>query len=253
MTAPLVLLHAIGLDRGQWPGLASPQPGGPAVDQPGVLALDLPGHGGQPAGPAITLGGVADTVAASIPPGSDVVGLSLGGMVAQHLALRHPGQVRSLVLVCTRPYASPAEMNQRAAATEQAGMPGVLDETLRRWFTADALAGPDHPGVRYAARRLLADDAAVIAAYWRAMAHHDLRRDLRRITQPVTIVVGRQDVTSSAESAAEFHRLIPGSQLVTCEGPHLISLERPAGLARAIHDHLGWAAERERAGGGAGT
>lgn len=245
MTAPLVLLHAIGLDRGQWPGLAG--------DQPGVLALDLPGHGDCPAGPVITLAGVADTVAAAMPPGSDVVGLSLGGMVAQHLALRHPGQVRSLVLVCTRPYADPAEMNRRAAATEQAGMPGVLDGTLRRWFTADALASPDHPGVRYASRRLLADDPAVIAAYWRAMAGHDLRADLRRMAQPVTIVVGRQDVTSSAESAAEFHRLIPGSQLVTCEGPHLLALERPAELARVIRDHQRWMAGRDRLGDGAGT
>ena len=244
MTAPLVLLHAIGLDRGQWSGLP--------LGQPGVLALDLPGHGESPAGPASTLAGAADTVAAAIPPGSDVVGLSLGGMVAQHLALRHPGQVRSLVLVCTRPYADPAEMNRRASATEQAGMPGVLDGTLRRWFTADALADPGHPGVRYASRRLLADDPAVIAAYWRAMADHDLRGDLRRIAQPVTIVVGRHDVTSSPESAAEFHRLIPGSQLVTCAGPHLLALERPAELAQVIRDHLGWVVERDRLGGGAG-
>lgn len=84
-------------------------------------------------------------------------------------------------------------------------------------------------------------------------ADHDLRGDLRRIAQPVTIAVGRHDVTSSPVPAAEFHRLIPGSQLVTCDGPHLLALERPAELSQIIRGHLGWVAERNRLGGRAGT
>lgn len=234
--APLVLLHAIGLDAGQWQFCAG---------LPGALAIDLPGHGARPRDEKITLGGLADMVAAAIPPGCDVVGLSLGGMVAQHLALRHPGLARSLVLICTRPAADPREMRRRAVATERDGMEGVLEQTLQRWFTADALAALQHPGVAYAAERLLADDPEVIASYWQAMASHDLRRDLRRIDQPVTIVVGRQDPGYSKESAEEFRRLIPGSRLDEQDGPHLLCLERPAGTVQAIQSHLRWLAGAE--------
>jgi pimeloyl-ACP methyl ester carboxylesterase len=227
--APLVLLHAIGLAADQWDGCSGLPP---------AVAVDLPGHGDRPLHGDADLGGAADTVAAVIPPGCDVVGLSLGGMVAQHLALRHPGHVRSLVLICTRPASDATLMRRRATLTRQRGMTGMLESTLHRWFTAEALAEPDHPGVAYARRRLLADDPAVIASYWRAMADHDLRRDLGRIDVPVTIVVGRRDPAYSAESAEAFQRLITGSRVEECDGPHLLCLERPGETVMAIRSHL---------------
>lgn len=263
-----MLLHAIGLDADQWrwcSGLGR------------AWAVTLPGHGGeplpadgeplpadgepvpaaggrlpvdgepQPAGGGLTLDAVADVVADRIAcrPGAalapvDLVGLSLGGMVAQHLALRHPELVRSLVLVCTKAAADPDAMLARADATERLGMGPLVEETLQRWFTPVALGQRDHPGVAYARARLAADDPGAVAAYWRAMAGHDLRADLGRIGQPVTVVSGRHDVTTTAEADAAFAACFARGRLEVCEGPHLLSLEAPAETTAAVVRHLQW-------------
>ena len=56
-----------------------------------VVTPDLPGHGARPPAPAgVTLADLADGVAAEIPPGSHLVGFSLGALVAQHLARTGP-------------------------------------------------------------------------------------------------------------------------------------------------------------------
>lgn len=239
-TSALVLLHAIGLDAGQWAwcrGLAA------------AGAVTLPGHGGEPLpvpAETLTLDLVADTVADGIARRSggsvavDLVGLSLGGMVAQRIALRHPTLVRSLVLMCTKPAVEPHAMAARAEATERRGIAALADETLARWFTPDALARPGHPGVAYARARLTRDDPAVVSAYWRAMAGHDLRTELGRVTQPVTVVAARHDVTSDLRSDAAFAALFPSGRLHTCDGPHLLCLEAPDAAEAAVADHLAW-------------
>ena len=228
---PLVLLHAIGLDSLQWQfcnGLSD------------VLAIDLPGHGQQVGECVESLESVADWVAATIPAGCDVVGLSMGGMVAQHLAIRHPGYVRSFVLICTKPSTDSQEMLKRGLAIENSGIDSVVDSTLQRWFTPQALVQRDHPGVSYVRNRMLADSPATVASYWRAMSYHDVRESLRQVREPVTIVMGRQDGSFSTESAEVFRKLISGSRLDIRDGPHLLCLEEPDETVGAIRSHLDW-------------
>lgn len=235
-----VLLHAIGLDAGQWAWCAA---------LGGAWAVTLPGHGHEPmlSGETFSLDAVADAVADRIahrpgvgPTPVDLVGLSLGGMVAQHLALRHPALVRSLVLVCTKPVADPHAMLARAEATERLGMGPLVEETLRRWFTSAAVDQLSHPGVTYARDRLVADDPAVIAAYWRAMADHDVRSELRRLRHPVTVVSGRHDVTTNPQADAEFAAGFACGRQDVCDGPHLLSLEAPSEMVAAVERHLVW-------------
>jgi hypothetical protein len=156
-----------------------------------------------------------------------LVGLSLGEMVAQHVALRYPALTASLVLICTKPSADAATMLGRAEDTERRGMAASVEAMLRRWFTAAALADPGHPGVCYARSRLLRDDPAAVAGCWHSMAGHDLRQDLRRVMRPITVVAGRADATSSPAADEEFAALFPLARLDVREGPHLLCLERP--------------------------
>jgi pimeloyl-ACP methyl ester carboxylesterase len=230
--ATLVLLHPIGLDSNCWEALRIA----------GAVTPDLPGHGRNPQGAATTgLAQAADCIAEAVSGKLDVAGVSLGGVVAQHLALRHPDRVRSLLLACCSAASPPEAMLARAAAAEAAGMAGVVEPTLERWFTPAALAAAEHPGVAYARRRLEADDAAVFAAFWRALAGHDTRRRLGEITVPVTVLGGWEDVATPLDRLLDLARRLPDSRTELLHGPHMLHLERPEVFAAALGRHLAWA------------
>lgn len=235
MMSHLVALHAVGLDADQWQFCAS---------LGDAQKVTFPGHGSEPMSPLISLPALADSVASAIPAGSTVVGLSLGGMVAQHLALRHPSQVESMVLICTKPAANSELMLERERSTRNLGMDALLDGTLTRWFTTNALGIDGHPGISYARDRIRGDDPSHIASYWRAMAEHDLRGALHRIAQPVTVVLGRDDMSMDVPAGESFAGAFPDGRLDVRPGPHLLCLERPDQTDEAIASHLDWVGDR---------
>jgi pimeloyl-ACP methyl ester carboxylesterase len=232
--ATLVLLHPIGLDSNCWEGLRLAA----------AVTPDLPGHGrsrSRPGAPATGLAEVADGIALTIPGVLDVAGVSLGGVVAQHLALRHPARVRSLLLACCSAAVSPEAMLARAAEVEAAGMAGVVETTLARWFTPATLAAAADPAVAYARGRLEADDPAVFAAFWRALARHDTRERLGEITVPVTVLGGWEDLATPVERLLDLARRLPNGRTELLHGPHMLHLERPEEFAAAVGRHLAWA------------
>jgi 3-oxoadipate enol-lactonase len=231
---PLVLLTPIGLEAGCWEGVDLPE--GP------VLEHVWPGFGRRPrASRAPSMETLADEVAASYEGLLDVVGVSMGGMVAQHLGLRHPARVHSLVIACTGAAADRQTMLGRAADAERGGMKEVLETTMRRWFTPTALARrPDHPGVAYARRTLLALDPASFADGWRAMAGHDLRDRLAGIGAPTTCIAGSQDAASPIARTRAVADGVPNSRFRVLDGPHMMHLENPAGFSDAVREHLRW-------------
>jgi pimeloyl-ACP methyl ester carboxylesterase len=230
----LVLLTPIGLDAGCWEWVDLPEAG--------TIKHVFPGFGGRPRAPEpLTMATLADEVAAFYPGEHDVVGVSLGGMVGQHLAVRHPERVRSLVVACTGAAANPEVMEGRAADAESGGMASVLDVTLERWFTPAALAlRPEHPGVAYARRTLLALDPGSFADGWRAIAGHDIRKRLPGIRVPVTCLAGSADTASPVARTQDVAERVRGSRFVVLEGPHMMHLERPAEFSAVVRDHLRW-------------
>jgi pimeloyl-ACP methyl ester carboxylesterase len=228
-----VLLTPIGLDSGCWQWLELPA--GLEVARP-----EHPGHGSRPraSGP-FDLDRLADEVASAYGGPLHLAGVSLGGMVAQHLAVRHPDRVRSLLLACTGPSADAEAMRARAAEVEKEGMEGVLEATLERWFTEEALTRRPHPGVAYARRTLLALDPGSFADAWRAIATHDLLDRLGEIDAPTTCLAGGADPAAPSARMRSLAEAVPGARLVTIDGgPHMLHLERPGEFSAALRDHL---------------
>ena len=165
---------------------------------------------------------------------SHVYGLSLGGLVAQELALRHPDRVQSLVI----------------GASTAGGLTASLPSTLPMTFFARAGAmGPEEAewaAVPYAysetTRRLHADRIAAniahrvgspidILAYLHqaaAVAAHDSSHRLARITAPTLVVHGQKDVVVPPANALQLARRIPGAQLrLWPDAGHLYIIDEP--------------------------
>jgi 3-oxoadipate enol-lactonase len=228
----LVLLPPVGLDDRCWDWLDLPVP---------AVRHVYPGFGGRPRdGKPADLDTWADEVAALGGGGPlDLVGISMGSMVAQHAAIRHPARVRSLLLACTGGSADRASALARAGAAEESGMAGVLEETLRRWFTAAALAAtPAHPGVAYATATLLALDPQSWADGWRAIAGHDVLARLGAVTAPTTCVAGSGDLSAPVGRVRALAGAIPGARLEILDGPHMIHLENPGAFSAVLASHL---------------
>jgi len=226
-----LLLHPIGLDRSTWDG----------VPIPDAMAVDLPGHGEAPLGSVASLAEVADAVVDGLPTTDpvDVVGLSLGGMVGLHLALRHPGRVRSLVVACAPAATRPDVFVQRALDTEGQGMEGMMAATLARWFSPAVLAAaPPARIVGDTVARLRSDDPHVVARYWRMLADHDVVARLGELSMPVTVVAGDRDLSVPPALARELAEGIDGARYVELGGAHMLHLEAPAPFGGAVSQHL---------------
>jgi 3-oxoadipate enol-lactonase len=232
----LVLLTPIGLDAGCWEWMETPA---------GAVAKHtFPGFGGRPrARERPTMASLADEVVAAYDPPLDLVGVSLGGMVALHATLRHQPRVRSLMVCCTGAASDPETMEGRAQAAERDGMAGVLAVTLARWFTAGFLGREPQPApVAYARRTLLALDPACFADGWRAIAGHDAVDRLGEIAVPTTALAGSADAASSVARSREIAERVAGARFVELDGPHMMQLEHPLELGAEIAEHLAWVA-----------
>jgi 3-oxoadipate enol-lactonase len=166
-------------------------------------------------------------------PDAHVVGISMGGVVAQFFALAFPNRIRSLTLVATLCVGTEV-FSRRAEEVGGGDMSQLVEVTLRRWFTADAIAA-HLPAVLYARECLWKFAPQSWKVYWRALARLDLIPYLSDISVPTQLVAGELDVSTTPQSMENMRRLIRGSQLHVVPGaPHLISLEQPHELAAVL-------------------
>lgn len=225
----LVLVHGLGQDARAWD----------MVGIRGAYAHTLPGHGGRPP-QRMSLPDMADELAADAPPGLlDVVGVALGGIVAQHLIVRHPGRVRSALLASTtaRVGDRPALL-VRADEAQRRGLGPLTSSLVDRWFSPAEIAA-EVAGIGYVQAQLSAMPTAGYADMVRAMAEHDLVADLPRVTAPVTVLTGADDRVGP-DSAGELARLLSHHRLRSAPGSHMLHLGNPAGFRAEIGSHLDW-------------
>lgn len=238
---PVVLLHSAGLDLTYW----DVQIAALRHDHD-VVALDLPGHGRTPGTPEDwtldrATAVVANAVGAAGLTRAHVVGLSLGGILAQSLALAHPALVASLTLMdtaATFPDAGRSAMRSRATAARTHGMPAVVQGLLDHWFLpGTALRRPDL--VDRATKTLLGDDPQVHAAMWEMIADVELLAELPRIGCPTLVVVGEFDSTSPVTSAQALRDAVPDARLrVVPQAAHLSPLEHPDTVTAHLREFL---------------
>jgi 3-oxoadipate enol-lactonase len=238
---PVMLIHGVGADGTSWEQIA-------AALSPDfrVMRLDLRGHGrsGNIAG-ALTLDDfvrdVVDVLDACGGPAAHIVGFSLGGMIAQGMALHHAARVLRLVLlsaVAGRSAEERQRVQARLAILREQGIAAITGAAQERWFTPAFIArNPDV--VERRMRQLQENHAPSYAAAYTVFSTSDLGDRLHAIRAPTLIVTGEHDVGSNTRMARFMQEQIAGSRLEILSGlRHSILVEAPDLVTRLVRGFL---------------
>ena len=238
---PHLLVMGLGLSSRAWhtlPELLS--------DDFRVITFDNCGTGRSSAvGRMIRTRDMADDAAAVLEhlglPDAFVFGISMGGMIAQQLAIRHPERVRALVLGCTfaghlrssKPSPKVALELLRVVFRGAKLMPSEIAKLLvsPAYFAGDRagferwLATVDHVRAAVAFRQI----AAIVA--------HESRAGLRQLRVPTLVITGDADRLVPPQNSYALAELIPGARLLVLPGVgHVFPVEKPAETVRALKE-----------------
>jgi (E)-2-((N-methylformamido)methylene)succinate hydrolase len=233
----VVLIHGVGARLENWDGVASR-----LASEFSVLRYDLRGHGATTRAPGpYSLPLLADdlkALLAHVGAGeANVAGHSLGGMIAQMFALRHPTAVRRLALLSAVAGRTTQEHERVAARIDliRTGDPGEhFRSSLPRWFTDAFIAANPELIAAYAARNA-ANDPECYAAAYRVLALEDLDHELEAIHVPTLVATGEHDLGSNPRMSELMSRRIKGATLRILPGlKHSILVEAPQMVARML-------------------
>jgi 3-oxoadipate enol-lactonase len=178
-----------------------------------------------------------------------VLGISMGGMVAQELALAHPERVRTLTLGCTYcggegSALTAPEVLQRLTA---AMLSGDRERAVRTGFEINVSAALAADVEVYERFREIAEQRAVavpvIMAQLQACVAHDTNARLADLTAPTLVVHGTDDQLLPVQNGRLIASRIPGSQLEILDGVgHLFFWEQPEHAADLVRAHAAVAA-----------
>ena len=238
----LVLSHSLGCSLEMWnPQMASLE------SRFRVLRYDTRGHGGTeaPAG-AYTFDLLTEDVIGLL-DALDLsqvhfIGLSMGGMIGQYLALKYPQRLRSLILCDTAAVVSKENQpvwQARIDAARENGLRALVDATLERWFSPPFL-NADSPMVALIRRQFLATPVKGYLGCSEAIRNLNTLHRLSEIEIPALIIVGEEDPGTPVSAARAIHERIRNSRLLVIPAArHLTNVEQPEVFNRAILDFLG--------------
>ncbi|MEM5383276.1 alpha/beta fold hydrolase [Paraburkholderia phymatum] len=224
----IVLSNSIGTTLRMWDGQIS------ALSQYfRVLRYDARGHGASsvPGGPypLARLGqDVLELMNALEMEKAHFLGLSLGGIVGQWLAVHAPSRIDRLVLSNTAPWLGPSDRWEApiAAVLQADDMSTTAETFLRNWFPAHMLAARD-PLVEKFRVMLLTTNRHGLAGSWRAVQEADMRQDIAHITQPTLLIAGEHDTVTAASYSVQMANAIPDARLLMLPAVHLSNIEFP--------------------------
>ena len=237
----LTLSHSLSCDLSMW------QPQLAALEQRfTVLRYDTRGHGQSdaPAG-AYTFDQLSDDVIGLLDAlkigRTHFCGLSMGGMIGQHLALKAPQRLDRLVLADTTSR-MPAEARplwaERIRIAAEQGMEAHVEPTLARWFTEPYRAAHAEAMARIGAL-IRRTPVAGYAGCAHAIAGIDLTGRLHGITAPTLVIVGSEDVGTPPAMSEVIAAAIPGARLaVIPDASHLSNIEQAEAFNGLLLDFL---------------
>ncbi len=235
----LILVHGAGGDHTHWPAELRRIPG------INVYALDLPGHGRSDGQGRTSVANYADGVHLFAQTlrleRASVVGHSMGGAIAQILALRQPSWLDRVVLVGTgarlRVHTLILEGLRRASTGDlpprasRSTLEATID-TICEWAYGPSI---NQQILRKGRQQLLGVDPTVIYRDYKACNSFDVMDHVTGIKFPTLIIVGSVDRMTPPKYGQYLHNQISGSQLVEIKnGGHMMAIEKPTEVAQAV-------------------
>ena len=236
----VVLSHALGCDLHMWDGVAEL-----LAQDFTVLRYDHRNHGRADvvAGP-LTMQTLAQDVAELIQReagGEPVhfVGLSMGGMTAQALAVRHPELLRSVVIAnSSAHYPDQSPWRARAETVAAKGVAAIAPGAVARWLTHGYVTTQEGKAAAEALHGVLVrTDAQGYIESCNAVAAIDFRESNRRIAVPTLVIAGLQDEATPLAMSEAVAAAIPGARLATIDAAHLSAVERPVEFTQLLIDY----------------
>lgn len=237
--APLLCCNSLGTGLDLW----DPQvPGWSAHRR--VLRFDQRGHGDSdaPEG-AYHLDELGQDALAVLDAyevtRADVCGLSLGGVVAQWLAINHPERVDRVVLACTAARVGTQDAwRERAQAVRDGGTAAIADMVMERFFSPAFRERDPRTVARFRQALIDTPDAGYIGSCL-ALAQADLRAETPQLEAPTLVLAGSADEATPPSVMRELLHAIPSARWEELDGAgHLANLEDPVGFERAVLGHL---------------
>ena len=240
--APVVMLcHSLGATLDMWDAQM-----GPLTQRYGVLRYDLRGHGGTdaPSGP-YTFDMLADDALALLDVlgihSCHFVGLSLGGMVGQALALRKAQPLVSLALCATSSRIAPEAhpiWDDRINTAQSQGMPAVAPVTLDRWLSQDFQQRTPEEAQRI--RNMIeATPVAGFVGCAHAIRNLNFTERLKDIDLPTLVLVGKDDPSTPVAASEVIQREIKGATLVVLDrAMHLCNIEQAQDFNNSLREFL---------------
>jgi 3-oxoadipate enol-lactonase len=235
--AVVVLHHPLATDLTVWDALTAA-----LLPRYRVVRLDARGHGASEVTPAPYDFGMLTADVVGLMDHLKIarahfLGLSMGGMVGQHLGLAHPQRLASLILSSTSSRI-PAEAKplwvDRVKVAREKGMDSQVDLALQRWLAPATLASKPDVVARMRAY-IEATPVEGYAGWCDAIRDVDVTDRLKAIALPTLIVVGAEDPSTPPAAARVVHREIAGSELVEVPGvSHQLHVEDPATFNRYV-------------------
>lgn len=241
----VILVHALGANLTLWDDTTRH-----LSERYRILRFDLRGHGGSdaPVG-AYTMARLADDAVALMDAldigQAHVCGVSVGGMIAQTMGVRHADRLLSLTLVDTIHH-TPMEAHpmwaNRIGQAEAHGMAGMVQSTMERWLTQPFR--DNHPDVvERISRMLLGTPVQGYVGVAQAIVAFDLVDAIGRIHCPTLVVTGANDEGAPVSMAQSIAEKIHGAKLeVLPDAAHLSFIEQPERFHAIFDAFLGHAA-----------
>ena len=174
--------------------------------------------------------------------GFHLMGVSMGGMIAQEYALAYPDDLASVTFACT--YAAPGPFCSRMFSmwhdmAPVNGVPFIMRDVLLWAFTVPFFE--DHPEDAAAFEAEMAAMTMSVDAYLAQLGvirTHDTTERLGSLSVPTLVLAGEVDILIPVRLSQQLHALIPGAECATTTGGHACMWEHPAAFNKTYLDYL---------------